>query len=187
MQRQIRRSAFETNSSSNHTLSILKKEIDQFYVKDKLNELTVGGVLYLATTKPQDIIDMTWKDPLYLHKTDLRTKIDLLVYSAIGENSASDFLKMMNEIVKSLEKYVVVNVNYDNLLEASELYTGDGLFLLASSILYNETDIMNFLFSDESYYTCWCDEGCMGPSEETEQIENKMYGRDDVIYIHERL
>lgn len=185
----VRRSVFETNSSTNHTLSIRKCSLDKSDVFNQIKPfLDENGVLTVGKTTYTDLMKYINKDVIHLYCLGFQTKIDILFYAAFISYEAKDFVLALNDLSKILKRYdIKIKFDIENLIEAADNYLDEGILALVSRELFKEEDILNFLFSKEVYYTEWCDE-CNGqPSEEIEKIENKMYNDKDVIIIDSRM
>lgn len=180
MKVQIRRSVFETNSSTNHTLAIRRKDIDS---------TSRGLTLNLAETPFKELDERFYPEVVSLNELTLQEKVDVLFYSILasyceGREVLEDILKIQDV----LEKYgITVNVNWKNLRANLDNYFHTSIFSLVNQRLSSEDDIIQFLFSDEAYYTEYCDECGNQPTDELVAIDELAYGNKDFIYISERM
>lgn len=180
MKVQIRRSVFETNSSTNHTLAIRRKAIDS---------TNRGLTLNLAETPFKELEKRFYPEVVSLNELTLQEKVDVLFYSILaGYCECREVLESIIRIQDILEKYdITVNVNWKNLRENLDNYFDTSIFSLVNQRLSSEEDIIQFLFSDESYYTEYCDECGNLPSVELIAIDEMTYNNKDFIYITERM
>lgn len=178
MKIQVRRCVFETNSSTNHTLAIKRCN-----APDKINQ-----VLTLAFTPFSDLKKLFYDDVVKLHNLTLQQKVDVIFYSSLALYETREFLEQVIQLKEILSKFnIVLNINWDNSKDAINEYFDDSIFRLVSCRLCKEEDIIQFLFSDEAYYTEYCDECGNTPSQRIVEIDDLSWGNKDYIYISERM
>lgn len=192
MKIQARIGAFETNSSTNHTLCIVKPDAD------KLKSSAFFAMLPDRITVPcfdgEDAVEELYKleyglDGSNLGDLSLDKKVTLLVASVLNLG-ADNFAETMASVQEILGKIgVELFIYWEAVQMLCRGYYLDGAFNLLNQMNREETEA--FLLADDCQYANWCDE-CSG--EEPEEYADLMdriavLGKerpDDIIVLHER-
>lgn len=190
MRLQIRRSTFETNSSTNHTLAIRRTDNS---AADKLDRSRIWTVS--VGSEPFSEIEKIIDHPVVnLGELTLETKLNILFWAAVSNCSTSDMLSAIDIIDRAAAKIgVKLEFSFSEAIKAvNEEYLPDyGVLAMAGSelVFYEERDIIDFLLSEDVWYTCWCDECCGEPSEEIEEIEARIESipEDKRLVLRERM
>ena len=140
MKRQIRRNTFETNSSTQHTLTICNKNTDYSDY--------VGSTIVLGKDVPEDLFynDSKKKNPV--------NKLHMLWISLIGyDSSISNFIHYIDFIKKTLAK---LNINIEVTTDEDSYkhweYEGEDISTVMSNVFKNEDRLINFVFNRDSWY-----------------------------------
>lgn len=184
MKIQIRHSVFETNSSTNHTLAIRKPKFSDATRISR--EVYSNCFIVLGETPFNKIKDIASKSPINIAKLDIKTKLDILYWSAFSNYCVPDAIQFLSNIEKALhEVNITVRFTFEKF---EEDYFEWGIFSTLSEWLNSKEDILNFLFSDDAWYTCWCDECCGEPNEEEAKVEDYVHSqpKEEMTIYYER-
>lgn len=178
MKIQVRRCVFETNSSTNHTLAIRK--IDQ-------NKIKKEDKIYKVPSRTfEELEKFFYTDVIRFHEKDFQLRLDVLVYSALANYSAREALEFLFMVKNILEcNGIKIELDIDKIMSSIDSFFDTSIYGFINSVS-TENLIINFLFSNEVYYTEYCDECGALPSKDLEDIDDRTYGNDDFIYVNER-
>lgn len=149
MSLQVRRSTFETNSSTQHTITVCNQNTDY--------SAYVGSTIVLG--KDIDCDKLLWDD-----KRNPIIKINQLWLSLLGsERSIYDFMIGVNFIKDTFKKIginIEVSTNPEDYKWASEhRWYGDidDLDCVIHWVFNSENDIINYVFNQDSWYDAYED------------------------------
>lgn len=192
MKIQARIGAFETNSSTNHTLCIVKPDAS------KLKSSAFFAVLPDRITVPcfdgEDAVEELYKfeyemDRSNLGDLPLDKRVTLLVASALnlGADNLAETMAAVQEILGKIG--VDLFIDWAAVSRLCRGYYQDGVFNLLNQMNQEETEA--FLLTDDCQYANWCDE-CSGeePEEYADLMDRIAVLRkerpDDIVVMHER-
>ena len=192
MKIQARRGTFETNSSTQHTLCIVKPD------KDILKSSAFYALLPDRVTVPcfdgEDAVEELYKfeyelDGSNLGDLPLDKKVTLLVASALnlGADNLAETMAAVQEILGKIG--VEIFIDWTAMSRLCRGYYQDGVFNLLNEMNLEEMEA--FLLADDCQYANWCDE-CSGdePEEYADLMDRIAVLRkerpDDIIVLHER-
>lgn len=187
MKVQIRKSVFETNSSSQHSLVMRKKkDVAKSWelLRNSKKEITIG------LTSLCDIIDFESKFVINIGELDMQKKLDMLFYSCFGEYNAIEFCKDVDAFVKIFkDEGIDIHFDFGNMLNDDYtwcLTNGEVLGMINGNVNTKE-DVEQFLFSDEVFFTSYADD-CMKEPEEIRKLYEYFDAlpEEDVLFAHER-
>ena len=144
MKRQIRKSTFETNSSTQHTITICGKGTDYTDY--------IGSTIVLGKDIPEDLFNST-------NKINPINKLHMLWISLIGYNSSiSNFIHYIDFIKKTFAK---LNINIEVTTDEENYkkweYAGEDISYTLYYALENENKLINFIFNKDSWYDSYED------------------------------
>ena len=192
MKIQARIGAFETNSSTNHTLCIVKPDAD------KLKSSAFYAMLPNRITVPcfdgEDAVEELYKLEYELNGSNLGDlpldkRVTLLVASALnlGADNLAETMAAIQEILGKIG--VELFIDWAAVSRLCRGYYQDGAFNLLSQLNQEETEA--FLLADDCQYAIWCDE-CSGQEhkEYSDLMERIASLReecpDNIVVMHER-
>lgn len=192
MKIQARIGTFETNSSTNHTLCIIKPDAN------KLKSSAFFAMLPDRVTVPcfdgEDAVEELYKfeyemDGSNLGDLPLDKRVTLIVASALNLG-ADNLAETMAAVQETLGKIGVdLFIDWEAMHRLCRGYYQDGVFNLLNQMNQEETEA--FLLADDCQYANWCDE-CSGeePEEYADLMDRIAVLRkerpDDTIVLHER-
>lgn len=187
MKRQIRRGVFETNSSTQHTLVLLKSnETDIFWKKLKAEHPN----LVVGVTSLERIYNISDPFVVELGKLTLQEKIDVLFYSTMCDSTANFFSNM--SIFKQLfdEHGIKIDILFDKVTEYLDEYywtLSDGMIRFINESVTTKEDFEQLLVSDSCWYTSYADD-CMDEPEEISKLYESLENvpDDDILVAHGR-
>lgn len=148
MMKQIRRHTFETNSSTQHTLTICNKNTDYSDY--------VGTTIVLGKDVPEDLFynNNKKKNPI--------NKLHMLWVSLIGyDSSISNFIHYIDFIKKTLAKLNInIEVTTDEEAYKHWEYYGGEMGEVMYCAFENEDRLINFIFNRDSWYDSYADDCC---------------------------
>lgn len=163
MKRQIRKHTFETNSSTQHTLTICEQGTNYSDY--------VGTTIVLGKNVPNDLLynENKKKNPI--------NKLHMLWISLIGyDSNISNFIHYLDFIKKTLAK---ININIDVTIDESDYkeweYYGEDLSCVMYYAFDSEENLINFLFNRDSWYDSYEDNWGECPYEKDIKPGNKTY------------
>ena len=169
MKIQIRKYCFETNSSTQHTLTICNKNTETYY-KDY-----IGKVISIPTEEYVND-ELNWKmdplDPVY--------KLCTLWNSSIGYNcNISDFIHRMDFLKSTLAKIgITIDIKMDEQMYRECEWNGENLFIFDH--LFGEKDntddenrLINFIFNPNSWEDSFEDSYQSCPYEDKIPVDNE--------------
>ena len=164
MKVQIRQGVFETNSSTQHTLCIVKCNTDRLQSQEFRASLP-KKITAPDITNLKKYEDFAYDIP-HIDNLTLEEKVNILVLTLLGTNDTENFLGGMLAIQDILKEFgVELMINFRALYEISGSYWWqDGIYRLIDEEFSNEY-IKDFLFSTDAGYACYCDECCSEPDE----------------------
>ena len=192
MKIQARRGTFETNSSTQHTLCIVKPD------KDILKSSAFYAMLPDRVTIPcytgedavEDLYNLEYGlDHKEVGDIPMDERVTLLVASSLN-NGADDFIETMEAIQEILGKIgVEIFVDWAAVSRLCRGYYQDGAFGMLNQL--NRDQMEAVLLTDDCQYACWCDECCGEEPKEyadlMDRIEMLRKERpDDIIVLHDR-
>ena len=192
MKIQARIGAFETNSSTNHTLCIVKPDAN------KLHSSAFFATLPDSITVPcfngEDAIEELYKledemNRINLGDLPLDKRVTLLVASVLN-SGASNLAETRDSVQEVLGKIgVSLFIDWAAVSRLCRGYYQDGAFNLLNGM--NREEIEAFLLADDCQYACWCDEGCCPPPDEYSDLIDKIESlskerQDDIIVLNNR-
>jgi len=192
MKVQIRQGVFETNSSTQHTLCIVKCDEKRF----KSSAFYVSLPKKIMTPTPGNIKkyeDFAYNIP-HIDNLTLEEKVNILILSLLGSGSIENFLGGMLYIQDILKEFgVELVIDFGTLYDVSEGYWWqDGIYRLMDEKFSNEY-IKDFLFSTDAGYASYCDECCSEPDEEYQDLIDHMEDllkngtpEEDILVFHNR-
>ena len=178
MKMQVRRHVFETNSSTNHTLAIRKIDHDKIKKEDK--------VYKVPSMTFEEVEKFFRNDVVRFHEKDFQLRLNVLFYSALANYSTREALEFILMVKNILESHgIKIELNIDKIMGSIDSYFDTSIYRFLNNVS-TENLIIDFLFSNEVYYTEYCDECGELPSKELEAIDDLAYGNDEFIYVNER-
>lgn len=161
MKIQIRKNVFETNSSTQHTVTVCNKGTDY---KDY-----IGKAIVLGKDVNEDIF---WDK-----KHNPKTKFHLLWCSLIGyDSSIGDFIKGINFIRETFEPLgIIIDITTDpkdyDIFKYSEV--PNELSAVMGWLFESKEDMINFVFNYDSWYDAYEDNYGECPYEKEIKTGNK--------------
>lgn len=178
MKIQVRRHVFETNSSTNHTLAIRKIDHDKIKRQDKIYKV--------PSRTFKEVEKFFYNDVVKFHEKDFQLRLDVLFYSALANYSAREALEFVFMVKNILECHgIKIELNIDKIMDSIDSFFDTSIYGFLNTVS-TEDLIIDFLFSNEVYYTEYCDECGTLPSKELEAIDDLTYGNDEFMYVNER-
>lgn len=193
MKIQKRISVFETNSSTNHTLCIVRPDKGKTAVHSG-TEITIPNFDPEDKKQLEFYEDFGWKcQESSISEYDLETKLTVLALAGLNNYDTYNFIGFMLKIQEVMtELGIHLTVDYKKLYKLADHYLyQDGIYQFIGDALSND-NIRDFLLSDDVRYASYCDEGCAEPDDEYEALENhihellKTYDREKLIICNER-
>ena len=162
MKIQIRKNVFETNSSTQHTLTICNRNTDYSDY--------VGKTIILGKDVPKDLF---WSDK---NKCNPLYKFQMLWVACIGYNTdIRTFIHNMKLIKSTFEKIGInIELNYDESVYDEWEYYGEDIDVIKSAF-NSEEDLINFVFNQDSWYDSYEDNYGECPYENDIKEGNKTY------------
>lgn len=146
MKVQIRRHAFETNSSTQHTVTICKDGTDFTRY--------VGKTIILGENVSEDLF---WDDKF---KKDPIAKLNML-WAALSHQRIGNFLGDIYKIKTALADIGIgIEITMNPEAYSEWEYCGEGLDDMSNHILDSNEHIINFIFNPNSWYDCYEDDCC---------------------------
>ena len=192
MKIQVRQGVFETNSSTQHTLCIVKcddKHIQSLEFRASLPKKIIAPDITNLTKYE----DFAYEIP-HINNLTLEEKVNILILALLGTNSIENFLEGMLTIQDILKEFdVELMINFRALYDIGGSYWWqDGIYRLIDEEFSNEY-IKDFLFSTDAGYASYCDECCSEPDEEYQDLMDHMRGllktgtpEEDILVFHNR-
>ena len=192
MKIQARIGVFETNSSTNHTLCIVRpgaeKSLDDYF-HEKVPR-TVNFPCFTGEDAIKKLDELKYTiDGKNLGDLSLDAKVTLILSSSLDWR-ASDFIEKVTFVQDILEsKGIDLRINWNTLEQLCQAYWDDGISCVLDKM--DRDEIEAFLFSDDARYALWCDEGCCPPSKEYSDLIDKIEllskeRPDDIIVLNNR-
>jgi len=188
MKIQVRQSVFETNSSTQHTLCIVRP--DESRIKSSGFYAELPDKVVVDINDPEYFKQLHYQDGLDFDNLSLEDKVTILILSASSEYQSTEFIYMVSMIQEALYKYGVdLEINYKKLYDAIDKYGWyyDSFGFINSNI--NEDNIEAFLFSIDCKYASYCDECSEEPTDEynklidhIRELEKTTNEKDILIY-----
>lgn len=192
MKIQARLGTFETNSSTQHTLCIVKPDKDilkssAFYalLPDRVNVPCFDG---------EDAVEELYKleyelDGSNLGDLPLDKRVTLLVASVLnlGADSLAETMASVQEILGKIG--VELFIDWEAVQRLCRGYYLDGAFNLLNQMNREETEA--FLLADDCQYACWCDECSNSEPKEYSDLMERVASLgeecpDNIVVMHER-
>lgn len=192
MKIQIRQGVFETNSSTQHTLCIVKCNKDRLQSQEFRANLP-KKIIAPDITNLKKYEDFSYDIP-HINSLTLEEKANILILSLMGSNSTDIFLGGMLAIQDALKEFdVELAINFRALYDISGSYWWqDGIYRLIDEEFSNEY-IKDFLFSEDAGYASYCDECCSKPDQKYEDLINHCsellnlgVPDEDILVFHNR-
>ncbi len=189
MKQQIRRNVFETNSSTQHTLTLIKsKTIDSTWEKfKKENPSIVVGLTLL-----EKVYNLSDPFVVEMGKLSLQEKIDLLFYSTMCSYDTMSFVKNIGHLMKFFkEEGIQVRVMFDNIMDQCDeygwIFETESMPRFINDNNTSKDEIKQFIVSNECWYTSYADDCMDEPKEITNLFEQlKNIPEEDVLFAHDR-
>lgn len=187
MKVQIRRGAFETNSSSQHTLVLRKTNAEESWesLRNSQSEITVG------LTTLSEINELECGFVSNIGELDLQKRIDVLFYSRFKTYSPIECYREISYLVQMFkEEGINVRLELDNVLNDE-----DNIWCITNGelvdMIYKEVnlkvEVEQFLFSKECYFTSYADDCGDEPKSIREIFDYFLtLPGDEVMVAHDR-
>lgn len=192
MKIQARIGAFETNSSTNHTLCIVKpgaeKRLDDSFHEKVPQTVNIPCFTGEDAIKKLDELEYAISGK-NLGDLSLDAKVTLVIASSL-DSKASDFIEKISIVQEILENNGIgLSINWNALEQLCQAYWDDGISCILDEM--NRDELAAFLFSDDARYALWCDEGCCPPPDEYSELIDKIESLskerpDDIIVLNNR-
>ncbi len=192
MKVQIRQGVFETNSSTQHTLCVVKCDEKRF----KSSAFWASLPRKIVVPGPNDLkkYEGFAYDIPHIDNLTLEEKVNILIISSLNSYSVPNFLNTIMFLQDALKKFEIeLCIDFQALCDISESYWyQDGIYRLIDEKFPSEY-IKDFLFSADAGYASYCDEGCMKPGQEYNDLINHMGDllkngtpEEDILVFHNR-
>jgi len=192
MKVQIRQGVFETNSSTQHTLCIVRCDEKRF----KSSVFHASLPKKIATPTSEDLKkyeDFAYNIP-HIDNLTLEEKVNILIISSLNSYDIPGFLNTIMLLQDTLKEFgIELCVDFQTLCDISESYWyQDGIYRLIDEKLSSEY-IKDFLFSADVGYASYRDECCPEPDKEYQDLIDHMGGllkngtpEKDILVFHDR-
>ena len=187
MKVQIRRGAFETNSSSQHTLVLRKTNAEESWesLRNSQSEITVG------LTPLSEISELDREFVNNIGELDLQKKIDVLFYSRFNAYSPIECYREISRLVQMFkEESINVRLELDDVMNDENntwCITNGELVDMVYKEVNLKADVEQFLFSKECYFTSYADDCGDEPKSIREIFDYVLTLPDDEVMVaHDR-
>ena len=193
MRIQVRRGAFETNSSTNHTLCIVKPDENRLKSEEFLASLPEK--IAVPCFSKDEVIDKLNEIAVHLDDKPISdlphdVRATIMAVAAITSSETYVFLGKLLDIKKALaEVGVEMEVDLDALCYISDnnYFSYDEWEILKE---LDEKETRALLFSDECRYACWSDD-CCASDDLYDALQDRIYELsktrpNDFYVFHER-
>ena len=192
MKIQIRQGVFETNSSTQHTLCIVKCDEKRF--KSSAFQVSLPKKIMTPTSEDLKKYEEFTHDIPHIDNLTLEEKVNILIISSLNSYDIPGFLNIIMFLQDTLKEFgIELCVDFQTLCDISESYWyQDGIYGLIDEKLSSEY-IKDFLFSTDAGYASYCDECCSEPDEEYQNLIDHMEDllkngtpEEDILVFHNR-
>lgn len=192
MKVQIRQGVFETNSSTQHTLCIVKCD-DKHIQSPEFRASLPKKIITPDITNLKKYEDFAYDIP-HIDNLTLEEKVNILVISLLGWFNVGEFIDGILILQDTLKKFgVELEINFRALQKIfNEYWWQCGIYKLINDQFTFE-NVKDFLFSTNAGYASYCDEGGMELDQEYEDLINRMEDllkngtpEEDILVFHNR-
>lgn len=192
MKIQIRQGVFETNSSTQHTLCIVRCD-DKHIQSPEFRASLPKKIIAPDITNITKYEDFAYDIP-HIDNLTLEEKVNILVISLLGWFNVGEFIDGILILQDTLKKFgVELEINFRALQKIfNEYWWQCGIYKLINDQFTFE-NVKDFLFSTDAGYASYCDECCSEPDEEYQDLIDRMGDllkngtpEEDILVFHNR-
>lgn len=193
MKTKVRKGTFETNSSTQHTLCIVKQRDDKTFqesmFRDECFADRVTVPCFFGENSMQEFCEFSENlDGTNIGELSLSEKVTLLIASnfSSGVNNFLETLEVLQDVLST--HGIDLFIDWKAVSRISQGYYQYGIFEVLCRLAADE--IEDFLFSDDCQYASWSDDCGEEPEEHAALLERirelKRNDPDRLIVLHER-